>query len=347
MPELRRAGKPTLHYALDDYTDPWRDAPYLILQHGYGRSGRFWYSWVPYLSRFYKIVRPDLRGLGQSEAPDDLEAGLNVEAYIEDLLAIIDSLGGAPVHYCGESLGGILGMVLAAQHPERVRTLSLVAAPLLINHDTQRAFAFGHPSWQDALQAMGSRQWAEAANSATRFPAGTDPGLLAWYADEMGKSPRGGADPDVAHRIDGGRHALSRSHSHPDARPLSGARAGDDPVAGADVERSHCVRSRSSMFRRGIIRSRTSCPRRSPMKSCTLRRSTMASPAGSRKQCPISERNDGPSRLLPGLGAACAGRLPRRLRAGRKATRTGRSGSSCRFLPADRPMRSDAFSPIN
>jgi hypothetical protein len=36
---------------------------------------------------------------------------------------------------------------------------------------------------------MGARKWAEAANSATRFPAGTDTGLLAWYADEMGKSP--------------------------------------------------------------------------------------------------------------------------------------------------------------
>ena len=82
MPELRRAGKPMLHYALDDFTDPWRDAPYLILQHGYGRSGRFWYSWVPYLARFYKVVRPDLRGLGGSQVPEDLESGLNPEAYI-------------------------------------------------------------------------------------------------------------------------------------------------------------------------------------------------------------------------------------------------------------------------
>lgn len=188
MPEVRRAGKPTLHYALDDFTDPWRNAPYLILQHGYGRSGQFWYSWVPYLARFYKVVRPDLRGLGQSEIPADLETGLNVEAYIDDLLAIIGALGAGPVHYCGESLGGILGMVLAAQHPEKLRTLSLVAAPLLINKDTQRAFAFDHPTWQEALQKMGSRKWAEAANSATRFPDGTDPGLLAWYADEMGKS---------------------------------------------------------------------------------------------------------------------------------------------------------------
>jgi len=38
MPYLNRPGQPELHYALDDYTDPWRDAPYLILQHGYGRS---------------------------------------------------------------------------------------------------------------------------------------------------------------------------------------------------------------------------------------------------------------------------------------------------------------------
>jgi 3-oxoadipate enol-lactonase len=188
MPELRRAGKPMLHYALDDHTDPWRNAPHLILQHGYGRSGRFWYSWVPYLSRFYKVVRPDLRGLGQSGIPDDLETGLSVEAYIEDLRAIIAALGEGPVHYCGESLGGILGMALAARHPETLRTLSLVAAPLLINKDTQKAFAFGHPTWQDALRQMGSRNWAEAANGATRFPEGTDPGLLAWYADEMGQS---------------------------------------------------------------------------------------------------------------------------------------------------------------
>lgn len=187
MPTLKRSAQPTLHYALDDFTDPWKKAPYLILQHGYGRSGKFWTSWVPYLSRFYRVVRPDLRGLGQSEAPADLESGLSVANYLSDLVALIDALG-APVHYCGESLGGILGMVFAAEHPEKLRSLSLVAAPVLINKDTQRTFAFGHPTWQEALRKMGSRGWADAANSATRFPEGTDPGLLAWYADEMGKS---------------------------------------------------------------------------------------------------------------------------------------------------------------
>ena len=34
MADLKRAGKPQLHYVIDDYTDPWKNAPYLILQHG-------------------------------------------------------------------------------------------------------------------------------------------------------------------------------------------------------------------------------------------------------------------------------------------------------------------------
>ena len=80
MPLLKRRGKPTLHYEIDDFTDEWRNAPYLVLQHGYGRSGRFWRSWVPYLSRYYRVVRPDLRGLGQSPLDFDPHSGINVEA---------------------------------------------------------------------------------------------------------------------------------------------------------------------------------------------------------------------------------------------------------------------------
>lgn len=188
MPLLKRAGKPALHYEIDDHTDAWRKAPYLMLQHGYGRSGRFWRSWVPYLSRYYRVVRPDLRGLGQSPLDFDPHSGISVEGFLEDLAAVIDMLGGGPVHYCGESLGGILGIVLAAQSPEKLRTLTLVAAPVTIPKATQEAFALGHPSWQDALRILGSRGWSLGVNAATRFPPGSDPGLLEWYADEMGKS---------------------------------------------------------------------------------------------------------------------------------------------------------------
>lgn len=153
MPLLKRNAKPTLHYRIDDCTDPWKNAPVLILQHGYGRSAKFWTSWVPYLSRWYKVVRPDLRGLGESPVefdPADPVNGLSAENFIGDLLDVIDAVSPErPVHYCGESLGGILGIVLAATHAARVRTLTLVAAPVTIPKSTQTTFAFGHPTWQD------------------------------------------------------------------------------------------------------------------------------------------------------------------------------------------------------
>ena len=47
MPIVKRPNHPDIHYALDDFTDPWKNAPYLILQHGFDRSSQFTYSWVP------------------------------------------------------------------------------------------------------------------------------------------------------------------------------------------------------------------------------------------------------------------------------------------------------------
>ena len=68
IPPRTSAGKPDLHYEVDDFTDPWKHAPVIILQHGFGRSSNLWYRWVPYLSRFFKVVRPNLRGFGGSLA---------------------------------------------------------------------------------------------------------------------------------------------------------------------------------------------------------------------------------------------------------------------------------------
>lgn len=188
MPLLKRDGKPSLHYVVDDYTDPWRNAPTIVLQHGFGRSHRFWYPWIPYLSRFYRVVRADLRGLGGSPVEFDPAQGVTIADYIGDLVDLIDHLGLDRVHYCGESFGGILGMVLAAEHPSRVRTLNLVSAPVSLHEKHQQTFAVGHASREDALRTMGARAWAAATNGTTRFPPGTDPRQLDWYADEMGRN---------------------------------------------------------------------------------------------------------------------------------------------------------------
>jgi 3-oxoadipate enol-lactonase len=189
MPYVKRAGKPTLHYRVDDFTDPWRNAGTIVLQHGYARSSRFWYGWVPRLARFYRIVRPDLRGHGESPVDFNPVTESTLCGYVGDVLAMLDKLGLDSVHYCGESFGGVIGMVLAAEHPRRVRTLSLISSPVYQNEKSQTAYAAGFPTREQALRTLGTRKWAEAIYGAPDFfPEGTDPGLRRWYVDEVGKS---------------------------------------------------------------------------------------------------------------------------------------------------------------
>jgi len=188
MPYLTRPGKPALHYIVDDFTDPWKNAPYLVLQHGFARSHKVWYSWVPYLARFYKVVRPDLRGLGLSSRDFDLQKDVNLAAYLDDFSALVGTLGGGPLHYCGESLGGILGMAFAAERPDLFRTLTIVSSPMHLHGKDEKASMYGHSSRAEALRKMGARGWAAASNAGRRFPADADPGMMKWFVDEMGEA---------------------------------------------------------------------------------------------------------------------------------------------------------------
>lgn len=143
---------------------------------------------MPYLARFYKVVRPDLRGFGRSPASFDLQRELGIEDYVSDLEAIADHVGAESIHYCGESLGGILGQIFAAERPKRVRTLSIVSAPVFLNADFMERSKFGFDSWEEAMRTLGAKGYAAAKNKGDRFSADVDPGLTQWFADEQGNS---------------------------------------------------------------------------------------------------------------------------------------------------------------
>lgn len=185
MPLVQRPSKPDLYYEIDDFTDPWSNAPYLILQHGYGRSSQFWFQWVPYLCRFFKVVRPDLRGLGRSGKDFDFATGLTPEEYVADLRAIVHHLGDQPVHYCGESIGGILGIAFSATFPQLVRSLSLVSAPVFFGEGGRKSYACGYASWPEAVRQMGPEPWLKATNAAGRLPADMGGGFLDWYVQNV------------------------------------------------------------------------------------------------------------------------------------------------------------------
>lgn len=174
-----------LAYVIDDFTDPWRDAPYILLQHGFGRNARFWYKWVPYLARHFRVIRPDMRGFGQSRQGFSLERGFDLPTQAQDLSVILDDIGIDSVHYVGEAFGGTLGIQFAANFPGRVRTLNLLSGPVYLHQKVQDIFAMGEKSWADALRIHGVRKWAEATNTVSRFPTWMGEGFLGWYTDEL------------------------------------------------------------------------------------------------------------------------------------------------------------------
>lgn len=192
MPVVEPRAGLQLSYDLDDFTDPWEERPFLVLQHGNGRSARFWYRWILYLARQYRIIRPDMRGLGRSGGTLDLERDFSLDLLLDDLITVIDHAGAQTVHFCGESMGGILGLVLAARHPDRVRTLTLVSTPVFIEQQMKDRYALGHGSRIQAMKELGIREWVSATTRLTRLPAEAEPGLFNWYVDEFAKG-----DPDV------------------------------------------------------------------------------------------------------------------------------------------------------
>ena len=101
-------------------------------------------------------------------------------------------------------MGGILGMVLSATHPKRIRTLTLVSTPVNLNETTKTTYALGHQSESDAQRAMGMKAWVAATNRTTRFPANADPKLLEWYEEEFSRN-----NPDVQAAMSRVMHAAS------------------------------------------------------------------------------------------------------------------------------------------
>ncbi len=99
------------------------DGPTLLLGGSLGSSVEMWLPQVPRLSQRLRVVRFDLRGHGGSPVPP---GPYTVDELGRDVIALLDHLGVARAHYAGLSLGGMVGMWLAANAGERVDRLALL-----------------------------------------------------------------------------------------------------------------------------------------------------------------------------------------------------------------------------
>ena len=98
------------------------DRHVLVLSNSLGTTQRLWDRQLPELTERFRVLTYEHPGHGASQPP---ARPCTVEALAQGLLALLDELGLNRVSFCGVSLGGMVGMALALEAPERVERLVL------------------------------------------------------------------------------------------------------------------------------------------------------------------------------------------------------------------------------
>ena len=91
-------------------------APTLMLSNSLGCTLQMWEPQMEALTRAFRVIRYDRRGHGNSQVPP---GPYSMERFGRDVLAILDGLNVEKAHWCGLSMGGMVGQWLGANAPER------------------------------------------------------------------------------------------------------------------------------------------------------------------------------------------------------------------------------------
>ena len=182
MPDFQPSPDLDMHYEVDDFTDPWRQPETILMLHGNAESGLAWYAWVPKLVRAFRVVRPDMRGFGQSTAmPRDYP--WSVDGLIDDFCRLMDHLGIARFHLVGAKIGGTIARAFAARQPARVLTLTVVGTP----PPFRPGVAENRPEMIRDLAAHGVEHWARQSMGG-RLGSGFPSDGVAWWTGFMSNS---------------------------------------------------------------------------------------------------------------------------------------------------------------
>ena len=121
-----------------------RDAPAIVLQHALATNRHMWDGAAEVLSEKYRVVRPDARGHGESDAP---EGAYSFTDLMKDVLAVMDAEGLEKAHHVGLSMGGMVAQHIGILAPERVESLILVSTACRISQE-------GRAGWDERLAAV-------------------------------------------------------------------------------------------------------------------------------------------------------------------------------------------------
>ncbi len=124
------------------YVEAGTGEPVLLL-HGLGSSTLDWAPQIEALKRDYRVIAIDARGSGRSRDLKSPGGPFTVKQFAADTAAALDTLGAAPAHVIGLSMGGMTAFQLAVDSPKSVRTLTIVnSGPELVPRTKAELKAF-------------------------------------------------------------------------------------------------------------------------------------------------------------------------------------------------------------
>lgn len=134
-----------------------RDNPrVLVCVHGLTRNGRDFDALAEAMSAHYRVVCPDVVGRGLSGRLRE-PAGYGIPQYVADMVTLIARLNAESVHWVGTSMGGLIGMALAAQESSPIHKLILNDVGPLITVDSLNRIATyvgTDPTWATFDEAL-------------------------------------------------------------------------------------------------------------------------------------------------------------------------------------------------
>ena len=160
--------------------------PLVLLQGALGTGEAHFRRQIDALAPHYRLIVPDFLGYGRSGRRDNFDEAFHSRD-AEDVVALVEHLGAAPVHLCGFSDGAIVAMVLATRYGEMLRSLTLIGGqPLLDEKGVSMTRKWIPPEqlapgFRDALARYhGEPYWSE---------------MVTDYVDAMERLYAAGGDP--------------------------------------------------------------------------------------------------------------------------------------------------------
>ncbi len=119
----------------------------IMLIHGFGEDGKIWNRQVESLSKFYKVIIPDLPGSGSSAYNDSLQS---VEDFAEVLLAVMDDAKVYQTIMLGHSMGGYITLAFAEKYAEKLNGFGLIHSTAFADSEEKKEIR------QRGIEAIGS-----------------------------------------------------------------------------------------------------------------------------------------------------------------------------------------------